>query len=321
MLTMANEERSWMDVLPAEGITVGELTLIMKESPVQEGKLFNINYSNELCGVWIADECWQHWCEELIGTANIAAVDPALLYGIAEWGLAPLLQASDAILCQNEPPLSCCNLPQQITLNINWIVESHEFHSIIFNWPAVFLEKVVGEHSAGRQRINSAPPVVVPLYVGWCQLTLAELASVDVGVGIRIHCFGDIRLGAFVIQLPGHVYAKVSLTADNIMKFDDLVQDIETLLAEGSPLLNDSVHAIDLEQLPQNVLFEVGRASVEIGQLRQLKIGDVLPVGGRFAPEVTIRVNDRVIGRGELIGCGSEFLVRITDWYLSKNTV
>ncbi|EFS7613174.1 YscQ/HrcQ family type III secretion apparatus protein, partial [Salmonella enterica] len=52
-----------------------------------------------------------------------------------------------------------------------------------------------------------------------------------------------------------------------------------------------------------------------------LKTGDVLPVGGCFAPEVTIRINDRVIGQGELIACGNEFMVRITRWYLSKNTV
>ncbi|EEB0004262.1 FliM/FliN family flagellar motor switch protein, partial [Salmonella enterica subsp. enterica serovar Schwarzengrund] len=39
-----------------------------------------------------------------------------------------------------------------------------------------------------------------------------------------------------------------------------------------------------------------------------------------FAPEVTIRVNDRIIGQGELIACGNEFMVRITRWYLCKNT-
>lgn len=106
------------------------------------------------------------------------------------------------------------------------------------------------------------------------------------------------------------------------MKFDELVQDIETLLAQGSPLLkSDGESSIELEQIPQSVLFEIGRASVEIGQLRKLKTGDVLPVGGCFAPEVTIRVNGRVIGQGELIACGNEFMVRITRWYLSQNTV
>ncbi|SUH37695.1 type III secretion system protein SsaQ [Salmonella enterica subsp. enterica] len=67
------------------------------------------------------------------------------------------------------------------------------------------------------------------------------------------------------------------------MKFDELVQDIETLLASGSPMSkSDGTSSVELEQIPQQVLFEIGRASLEIGQLRQLKTGDVLPVGGCF---------------------------------------
>lgn len=62
------------------------------------------------------------------------------------------------------------------------------------------------------------------------------------------------------------------------MKFDELVQDIETLLASGSPMSkSDGTSSVELEQIPQQVLFEIGRASLEIGQLRQLK------TGGRFA--------------------------------------
>ncbi|EED4849018.1 YscQ/HrcQ family type III secretion apparatus protein [Salmonella enterica subsp. arizonae] len=322
MLTIANEERPWMDILPTEGATIGELTLRMQEYPVQEGILFTINYNNELGRVWIAEQCWLRWCEGLIGTANRSAIDPELLYGIAEWGLAPLLQASDATLCQKEPPTFCSNVPHQLTLNIKWIVEEQEFHSIIFKWPTAFLQNIVGELSAERQQIYPAPPIVVPVYLGWCHLTLTELESIEIGMGIRIHCFGDVRIGCFVIQLPGRIYARVLLTEDNMMKFDELVQDIETLLAQEGPILkSDVASSVELERLPQSVLFEIGRASVEIGQLRQLKAGDVLPVGGCFAPEVTIRLNGRVIGQGELIACGNEFMVRITRWYLSKNTV
>ncbi|AXD19541.1 TPA: SPI-2 type III secretion system cytoplasmic ring protein SsaQ [Salmonella enterica subsp. enterica serovar Concord] len=321
MLRIANEERPWVEILPTQGATIGKLTLSMQQYPVQQGTLFTINYHNELGRVWIAEQCWQRWCEGLIGTANRSVIDPELLYGIAEWGLAPLLQASDATLCQNEPPTSCSNLPHQLALHIKWTVEEHEFHSIIFTWPTGFLRNIVGELSAERQQIYPAPPVVVPVYLGWCQLTLIELESIEIGMGVRIHCFGDIRLGFFAIQLPGGIYARVLLTEDNTMKFDELVQDIETLLASGSPMSkSDGTSSVELEQIPQQVLFEIGRASLEIGQLRQLKTGDVLPVGGCFAPEVTIRVNDRIIGQGELIACGNEFMVRITRWYLCKNT-
>lgn len=136
-----------------------------------------------------------------------------------------------------------------------------------------FLRNIVGELSAERQQIYPAPPVVVPVYSGWCQLTLIELESIEIGMGVRIHCFGDIRLG-FCYSTTWGIYARVLLTEDNTMKFDELVQDIEMLLASGSPMSkSDGTSSVELEQIPQQVLFEIGRASLEIGQLRQLKTG------------------------------------------------
>ncbi|MDI8954474.1 hypothetical protein MJO10_33895, partial [Salmonella enterica subsp. enterica serovar Anatum] len=42
---------------------------------------------------------------------------------------------------------------------------------------------------------------------------------------------------------------------------DELVQDIETLLASGSPMSkSDGTSSVELEQIPQQVLFEIGRA-------------------------------------------------------------
>ncbi|SUH09414.1 type III secretion system protein SsaQ [Salmonella enterica subsp. enterica] len=172
MLRIANEERPWMEMLPTQGATIGELTLSMQQYPVQQGTLFTIHYHNELGRVWIAEQCWQRWCEGLIGTANRSVIDPELLYGIAEWGLAPLLQASDATLCQNEPPTSCSNLPHQLALHIKWTVEEHEFHSIIFTWPTGFLRNIVGELSAGASTDLSCPSCgspcifrLVPAYI------------------------------------------------------------------------------------------------------------------------------------------------------------
>lgn len=58
------------------------------------------------------------------------------------------------------------------------------------------------------------------------------------------------------------------------MKFDELVQDIETLLASGSPMSkSDGTSSVELEQIPQQVLFEVGRASLEIDNYDNLKRG------------------------------------------------
>ncbi len=96
-----------------------------------------------------------------------------------------------------------------------------------------FLRNIVGELSAERQQIYPAPPVVVPVYLGWCQLTLIELESIEIGMGVRIHCFGDIRLGFLLFNYRG-IYARVLLTEDNTMKFDELVQISKRYLRQGA---------------------------------------------------------------------------------------
>ncbi len=57
----------------------------------------------------------------------------------------------------------------------------YEFHSIILHGQQV-LRNIVGKLSAERQQIYPAPPVVVPVYLGWCQLTLIELESIEIGM-------------------------------------------------------------------------------------------------------------------------------------------
>ncbi|EJI0850797.1 YscQ/HrcQ family type III secretion apparatus protein, partial [Salmonella enterica subsp. enterica serovar Schwarzengrund] len=47
MLRIVNEERPWMEMLPTQGATIGELTLSMQQYPVQQGTLFTIHYHNE----------------------------------------------------------------------------------------------------------------------------------------------------------------------------------------------------------------------------------------------------------------------------------
>lgn len=145
---------------------------------------------------------------------------------------------------------------------------------------------------------------------------LTEMASITAGVGVRIRCFGDARVGEFALGLPGGTAAHVTVIKENTMRFDELVQDIDTLLAQGGDnVMEEETGTINIDQLPLRLLVEVGQAHVEIGLLRQLKAGDILPAGGHFTPEVTLRLNGRVVGRGELVASGHEFLVRITYWY------
>lgn len=322
MFSMPGEERQWADVFPSEGIRVGELALAMHECPAQEGLVFAVNCKDKRCAIWLPLQLWNVWCEGLLGIADMSVIDPQLLFGIAEWGLSPLLHASEAVLCPGERFVLCSNLPHHVALTVSWRVEKYDFQTMLFDWPSCFLKAVAEKVTPAIRHINPMPPVSFPVYIGWSQLTMVELESINTGVGVRLHCFGDARAGCFAIELPGNIGARISLTAENTMKFNELVQDIETLLAEDNETPGEETAGlINLDELPQILLFEVGRASVELGRLRQLKEGDILPASGHFVPEVTLRLNGRAVGQGELVACGNAFLVRIIRWYLQKDTV
>ena len=42
-----------------------------------------------------------------------------------------------------------------------------------------------------------------------------------------------------------------------------------------------------------------------------------MEVNAEFSPEVALKLNGRVIGKGVLIGCRDRFLVQIRHWYLA----
>lgn len=105
------------------------------------------------------------------------------------------------------------------------------------------------------------------------------------------------------------------------MQINELVQDIESLLEEGQPqCLPDDHTPISLDALPQTLLVEVGQVEMTLGTLRMLNVGDILPAEVGFSSTVTLRLNGRAVGQGELVGCGDAFLVRVCRWYPHETT-
>lgn len=104
MLRVTHEERPWMEIFTAQAVTVDALDITVRECPAQEGVLFSLNCQERECGIWLSANCWQRWCEAVVGTDDMAALDPVLLYGMAEWALSPLLRTCNAMLCRHHPP-------------------------------------------------------------------------------------------------------------------------------------------------------------------------------------------------------------------------
>lgn len=79
----------------------------------------------------------------------------------------------------------------------------------------------------------------------------------------------------------------------------------EAAAIELPPRLIDHVE-VELEVL-------LGEAKLSVAELSVLKQGDLLPVDRRLSEAAEIRVNGRVIARGEIVSLDENFAIRVTE--------
>jgi flagellar motor switch protein FliN/FliY len=68
-----------------------------------------------------------------------------------------------------------------------------------------------------------------------------------------------------------------------------------------------------IEHVEVDVEVLLGEARLTVAELGKLATGDVLPVDRLIAEAADIRVNGRVIARGEIVTVGDSFAVRVTE--------
>ncbi|CNJ53414.1 type III secretion system protein SsaQ [Yersinia aldovae] len=324
MSTMTPSEGELAKYLPVEGVSLGALHIVAQQWTVaQPGVAFAVTLGGTECDIWLPQGDWQTWCETMIGSSDSNAIDPQLLAGVAEWGLSPLLAASDAVMANPSGyPRDCSSFPQQLALTFSWQIEQHRFRALLFGWPPAYFLSLIPLVKTTVRSVHVLPPIAFACYAGWCSLSLSELRGLNMGDGVRMQPFGHLRAGECILLLSAGVAARVSFAQENNMQISELVQDVESLLMEErDDVDNPPPLAVSIDDLPQILLVEVGQVDISLGALRALRVGDLLPVAAQFGGEVKLRLNGRVLGAGELVGCGDSFLVRINRWYLSPAEV
>jgi type III secretion system YscQ/HrcQ family protein len=73
---------------------------------------------------------------------------------------------------------------------------------------------------------------------------------------------------------------------------------------------------LSVDELPVHLAFDVGHLEFNMGQLRTLREGFTFELPVTTDRLVTIRVNGRAIGHGELVEIGDKVGVRIVNWAL-----
>lgn len=73
---------------------------------------------------------------------------------------------------------------------------------------------------------------------------------------------------------------------------------------------------VELEQLPQTLVMEIGRLTIPLADIKQLAVGQTLACQTQFYGEVNIRLHGQPVGRGSLLCCDEQLVVRIDQWLL-----
>ena len=68
-----------------------------------------------------------------------------------------------------------------------------------------------------------------------------------------------------------------------------------------------------IDHVEVDVEVVLGEARLTVADLNRLAAGDVLPVDRTLAEAADIRVNGRVIARGEIVTVDDRFAVRVTE--------
>lgn len=79
------------------------------------------------------------------------------------------------------------------------------------------------------------------------------------------------------------------------------------------PKGKDKAPARLIDHVEVDVEVLLGDARLTVAELNKLATGDVLPVERSIAEAADIRVNGRVIARGEIVTVDGKFAVRVTE--------
>lgn len=84
-------------------------------------------------------------------------------------------------------------------------------------------------------------------------------------------------------------------------------------------LREDSLFDTLLRDVPLELSVELGRASLTLREVAQrLSPGSIIPLGKLTGEKLDVRVNERLVARGEAVAVGERYGVRIVDLVVTK---
>lgn len=158
-------------------------------------------------------------------------------------------------------------------------------------------------------------PLPVALWGGVVELALAELRGLAIGDVVLLDDAGATAL----LTIGNRLVAAVSITPAGV-QFDTTPKPFNAtpwnwIMTEKPADAAEIVDASAVDDLPVTLVFELGRTSLPVGEVKQLVAGAVVQLPAATQQTVSILANGKRVGRGEIVQIGEAFGVRVLGMF------
>jgi type III secretion protein Q len=150
---------------------------------------------------------------------------------------------------------------------------------------------------------------------GAVRITLAELEDLAAGDVVVIDDTPGESVPAMV-ELGGVLAAPAEFAGAGVRLLDRLRRITgsrwEWMMSSGQMRsIGEQPEDLDVSDLSVTLVFEAGRATLSVEQVRKLASGSVLPLPGAAADSIDIISGGKRIGQGEIVGIGEGLGIRV----------
>ncbi|WP_407866465.1 type III secretion system cytoplasmic ring protein SctQ [Phyllobacterium phragmitis] len=252
----------------------------------------------------------------LTGGKAASGLSPASLALLTEHALANMLEKIEGDIGQ-PIHIESSGKPEAALIKTAWQVMSGDVSAIVeLHLPigaldilAIYLPRV---SPPAQNAIRDDIPMTLRLSAGRQSLTSGELASLRPGDIVLIdeareneaEALLANRYAARAVKGPDGYSAASPWRKSN--QNQGTIMETKSR-SSGKPQADN----INLDDLPVEIVFEIGRRELSLGEIRQLGEGSLLLTAPGIDGAVDILVNGRRIGKGDLVKIGEGLGVRV----------
>lgn len=279
-----------------------------------EGIYLPLHYDGKECGLWLSQSCWNSWLASSLATDQPHLLAAELVNAMANWAISPLLGALSELTCNETAPVAMTLLPQS-AVALAFELEGQPLSGVLFDWPLATLAKTLSDWQC-EQAAGQDLQWLAGLVVGWSRLSLHQLQQIGPGDGVRINRAAAWEQGHCWLWQGASPQIYIKLEDENSMTIQQVNDDIDSFLELDIATIPNTPQAVELEQLSQTLVMEIGRLAMPLADIKQLDVGQTLPCQTQFYGEVNIRLHGQSVGSGSLLCCDEQLVVRIDQWFI-----